>query len=133
MDAQEAEQQIRRLTAAGEDPALSDVEIGALVESAKRTDADGLLPSDPSWSPTWDLDQAVAHGWRTKAAAAAAMFDVNLQGLQFSRSQLYKQCVAQAEAYESGVAQAQDDISGSASGYTLEMPPPGWPSEVPFP
>jgi hypothetical protein len=132
MDAQEAEQQIRRLTSADQDPALSDDEITALVESAKRTDAAGLLPTDPAWVPTWDLDPAVAHGWRTKAAASAAMFDVNLQGLQFSRSQLYKQCVAQAEAYESGVAQAGDDVRAPQA-TTLQMAPPGWPDEIPFP
>ncbi len=132
MDAQEAEQQIRRLTSAGEEPALSVDEVTALVDLAKRPDADGLLPSDPSWTPTWDLDPAIAHGWRTKAAAAAAMFDVNLQGLQFTRSQLYKQCVSQAEAYESGVAQSEDDIR-TPTAMTLEMPPPGWPAEVPFP
>lgn len=132
MDALEARAQIERLTSAGEDPTLSEDELGALVDLAKRPDAGGLLPADPEWVPTWDLDPAIAHGWRIKAAASAAMFDVNLQGLSFTRSQLYKQCVAQAEAYESGVAQAIDDVTTASAG-TLDVAPPGWPVGVSYP
>lgn len=132
MDEQAARQQIERLTSASAVPELSTAEIDRLVESAKRSDADGHLPSDPAWAPTWDLDPAIAHGWRIKAAAAAALHDVNLEGLSFSQSQLYKQCVAQAETYEQGVAQADDDVVTRRAG-TLVLPPPGWPIGMPFP
>lgn len=132
MDALEARAQIERLTSATDEPVLSAGELDALVTLAKRADVDGRVPTDPNWIPTWDLEPAIAHGWRIKAAAAAVMFDVNLQGLSFSRSQLYAQCVRQAEAYESGVAQAVDDVATATAG-TLDIAPPGWPAGVPFP
>lgn len=132
MDELAARAHIERMTSASSLPELGADEIEGLVESAKRRDGQGRLPTDPEWSPTWDLDESIGRGWRIKAAAAAALHDVNLQGLSFSQSQLYKQCVSQAEAYEQGVAQTDDDVRPRRSG-TLVLPPPGWPIGVPYP
>jgi hypothetical protein len=52
-----------------------------------------------AWVPTWDLNAAAAEGWRRKAAKAAAKFDFTTGDQQFSRSQVYAQCMSMAADY----------------------------------
>lgn len=52
-----------------------------------------------AWVPTYDLNAAAAEGWRRKAAKVTAKFDFATGDQQFSRSQVYAQCMSMAEEY----------------------------------
>lgn len=107
------------------DPTLTDAEVDDLLAGAKRTDADGLAPSDPAWTPTYDLDQAAADGWEAKAGKAATGFDFGEDGQRFNRSQLFDQCMKMAALYRRGKGQARnrssvldDDVEAAFEGLT---------------
>lgn len=91
---------LRSMVAATADPEalLGDDDLAVLLEDARRTDSAGIPVGDAAWQPTWNLDAAAAAGWRLKAAIAAGDFDVNLDGLQFLRSQKVASYEARAEA-----------------------------------
>lgn len=123
MDATAARQYIADRCRADDDPSLTAGELDELLELAKIKDPAGRPPSDPAWVPTWDLEPAIGQGWLRKADKAAGMYDqVSLgDGLSFARQSLYKNCVAQAEAYGAYRPSAPDDRrsrGGAGSFYT---------------
>lgn len=52
-----------------------------------------------AWVPSYNLDAAIAEGWRWKAGKVAADFNFITDGNRFERAQKYQQCIAQAEQY----------------------------------
>lgn len=108
MTAQEAMNEIRILTQAEAYPTLTPDELALLLGKAKRADVYGLAPSDASWTPTFNLNAAIAQGWEMKAGKVAAMHDTSLGGDSLRTSQIYEQCMKQAATY-------RRKISGSVS------------------
>lgn len=120
MKAPEAEEKLRRMILADEDPALADNQVTDLLELAQRPDADGFTALDgAAWTPTWDLNYAAAEGWRRKAGIAAGRFNFTEDGQAFQRAQVYAHCVSQAEEYARkgmGAIPVQGESSYSTSG-----------------
>lgn len=103
MPAMTVVQALERLTlmvAAGSDPSLENDELVDLLTAAARADRYGLWPDDTGWTPTYDLNSAAAEGWRRKAGKVAGSFDFGTDGDTFTESQVFQQCVAQAERYQ---------------------------------
>lgn len=98
MDLSTATARLKRITAATVVPVLDDPTVTDLLLQAQRPDANGRPPSDPAWTPTWDLAYAAAEGWAAKAAAAAAMYDVSADGATFRKSSVADACLKQ-ESY----------------------------------
>lgn len=91
--------QLEAMTAATSEPPLTESEILALLDLARRADADGLEPTHAGWTPTYDLPHAAAEGWRWKAGKVAGDFDVVDQGMSLRRSQAYAACLGMAVRY----------------------------------
>lgn len=54
---------------------------------------------NPYWVARFDLNAAAAQIWEEKAAVPAADYDFSADGGNFSRSQVYEQCMKQARHY----------------------------------
>lgn len=80
-------------------PVLTEDQIDALLVAARRPDANGLLPGDEGWIPTWDLNAGAADGWEYKAGLVAGGYDFGEDGQHFNRSQMYAQFIAQADRF----------------------------------
>jgi hypothetical protein len=57
------------------------------------------LVANEDWIPTYDLNAAASQIWEEKAAVPAADFDFSADGGNYSRSQVYEQCMKQARRY----------------------------------
>lgn len=95
----EALARLEHMLAYDSDPALTADDVEALLALSAVTDSNGLAPSDPSWTPTWDLNRGAAEGWRWKAAKAASRFDFQADGASYNRSKVMEQCERMAEQY----------------------------------
>jgi hypothetical protein len=103
MTGEQAAARLEHMVAPDIDPTLSPEQMDALLELAKREDAEGLAPTDDGWEPTFDLDAAAAEGWRWKAGMAVPRFGVSLDGDSLQRQQIYAHCLRQAEMYANRV------------------------------
>jgi len=95
----EALARLKRMTDADSEPALTEGDLADCLAMSKLVDADGLAPSDPSWTPTWDLNRGAAEGWRRKAGKLATRFNFSTDGQTFYRSQTVEHCERMAEQY----------------------------------
>lgn len=83
-------------------PTLTTPQVEALVERSARADIEGNTPGTEGWWPTYDLNAATALAWERKAAlTATTKFDIDVDGQQLTRSQVYDHCMAQAAVYRS--------------------------------
>ena len=82
---------LKMMTAWDIAPELSDAEIDELLAAASIPDAAGLPPSDPAWTPTYDLNSAAAAGWTIKAARAAALVELDPGSGQYT-SKVFDNC-----------------------------------------
>ncbi len=90
-------EQIKQLTAWDVEPTLTEPELEDILTTAALEDAAGLAPLNEEWSPTYDLNAAVARGWLIKAARAAATVDEPTAGTVTSK--IFDNCRAMARIY----------------------------------
>jgi hypothetical protein len=93
-------------------PEVAGAVVDALVGEAARPDAEGRLPSDDGWLPTYDLNAATAAVWEVKAALVANRYDTTTDGQQLDRAQLLAHMRTMAAMYRQRIAS------------TLRMQPP---------
>ena len=80
-------------------PALTDDELDEILVPCCVIDKDGLPPSDPDWTPTYDINSAAASAWLIKAARAAATVEVDPPGSGLFTSKVFENCRAMARIY----------------------------------
>jgi hypothetical protein len=97
-------------------PILTELEVDALMLTARRADPSGLAPSDDGWVGTWDVTAAAAEGWRRKAGKVAGSFDFGTDGQSFSRSQMHAMCLEMAAQYKRGVIASVKISTGTTFG-----------------
>ncbi len=90
-------EQLKQLTAWDVEPTLSEPELEDILAAAALEDAAGLAPLNEEWSPTYDLNAAVARGWLIKAARSAALVDEPTAGTVTSK--IFDNCRAMARIY----------------------------------
>jgi hypothetical protein len=90
---------LKKMTAWDVEPALTDSEIDELLVPCCVKDKEGLAPSEPSWTPTYDLNLAASNGWLIKAARAAAMVEIDPPGSGIMTSKVFDNCRAMARIY----------------------------------
>lgn len=95
----EALARLRRMTDADSEPALTDDDLADCMAMSRLVDANGLAPSDPLWTPTYDLNRGAAEGWRRKAGKLAMKYDFDADGQRFARSQALAHCERMVEQY----------------------------------
>ena len=94
-----AKDKLKKMTAWDTDPALTDGEIDELMIPVCLEDKDGLAPTDPDWTPTYDLNSAAAAGWLIKAGRASATVEVDPPGSGLFSSKVFDNCRAMARIY----------------------------------
>ncbi len=90
-------EQIKQLTAWDVEPTLTEPELEDILATAALEDAAGLAPLNEEWSPTYDLNAAVAQAWLIKAARAVATVDEPTAGTVTSK--IFDNCRAMARIY----------------------------------
>jgi len=90
-------EQIKQLTAWDIEPTLTEPELEDILTTAALEDSNGLAPLHEEWSPTYDLNAAVAQAWLVKAARAAATVDEPTAGTVTSK--IFDNCRAMARIY----------------------------------
>lgn len=76
-----------------EEPALDSEELDILLSMARRVDLNTVLPGDESWTPTWDLNYAIAQAWLVKAGRLSSRYLFMTGGKMLSRQQYYDHCM----------------------------------------
>jgi hypothetical protein len=79
---------------------LEDDEILDILDMCRLSDAAGVAPSEPAWSPTYWLPRAVAMCWELKAGRAAGYFDVTADRTTMSMSQVSQAYMRQAMVWK---------------------------------
>lgn len=75
------------------EPKLGAAELDLLLDIAKRVDENGVEPDLTGWTPTYDVNYAVAQGWLLKASRLAPRYLFMDQGKMFSRQQYFDHCM----------------------------------------
>jgi hypothetical protein len=94
---------LKKMTAWDVEPALTDDELDDLLAPAGIEDADGLAPSDPDWSPTYDLNAAAAAAWLIKAGRASATVEIDPPGSGIFTSKVFDNCRSMARIYRAKI------------------------------
>jgi len=81
------------------EPVLGSEILDLLTTLAKEVDIFGVLPSDTSWTETYNVNYAAAQGWLIKASRLANRYLFMSGGKMFSRNQYYEHCMKQYRAY----------------------------------
>lgn len=90
----EARARIVLFADANSDPCIASEELDIFVSMARRMDENGVEPSDTeNWTPTWDINYAVAQCWLLKAGRLAGFYMFMAGGKMFSRQQFYDHCM----------------------------------------
>lgn len=90
MDRALAYAMLESMCAKDEEPTLSDVQLGLLVDMAE--------------AHSWNLRYAAREGWLWKAAAAASKFGFGTDSDRFDRQQQFAHCMTMAATYGRGRA-----------------------------
>lgn len=104
MSRTDAIERVTLLTQPGEFPVVAVPAVEALVDDSARPDAEGRLPDDGDWTPTYDLNNAAASVFEVKAALVTNRYDTNTDGQALSRSQLIAQFQSMARMYRMRIA-----------------------------
>lgn len=99
IDEAEALVRLQRMVASDHEPTLDSDEMGDLVALARRADKFGLWPTDPSWTPTYDLNAGAHVGWLWKAGKASSDFTFTDDAGVYHRNQVFDMCDRLAEHY----------------------------------
>lgn len=93
---------LAQMVAAQTEPQLDVEALDRLLRRARRPDSGCRPPSDPNWTPTFDLNAAAAEGWEMKAGLTAGLYNFAASGQRFDESQIHAQCLKMAELYSRG-------------------------------
>ena len=64
-----AKDKLKKMTAWDVEPTITDGELDELLVPCCIKDKEGLPPSDPGWTPTYDMNAAASGGWLIKLPA----------------------------------------------------------------
>ena len=95
-----AKDKLKKMTAWDVDPTLSEDELDELLIPCCLVDHSGLAPTDPGWTPTYDINAAAAAGWLIKAARAAALVEIDPPGSGIFTSKVFDNCRTMARIYK---------------------------------
>ena len=77
----------------GSEPVLGEADIQVLLDMARRSDKNGLWPTDTGWEESYDANYAIAQCWLLKATRLAPRYLFMSGGKMFSRNQFYEHCM----------------------------------------
>lgn len=92
-------EKLKSLTAWDTEPALTEAEVGSLLNAAAIKDADGFAPADEDWTPTYDVNKAAATAWLIKAARASDQTAVDPPESGIVTSKVFDNCLRMSRIY----------------------------------
>lgn len=92
------EDKLKKMTAWDTEPALTETEVGELLDSASIADANGASPQNDDWLPGYDLNAAAANGWLIKAGRSANTTATDPDSLNVA-SKIFDNCMQMAKLY----------------------------------
>lgn len=92
MDSTVALTRLKLMCASGTDPTLDDPTMDALLVACERTDSTGKQPSDPNWTPTYDLYWGASEAWAWKAGACSDRYKIVGDSTELERNQVFQHC-----------------------------------------
>ena len=92
------EDKLKKMTAWDTEPALTETEVGELLDSASIADASGASPQNDDWLPSYDLNAAAANGWLIKAGRSANTTETDPDSLNVA-SKIFDNCLKMAKIY----------------------------------
>lgn len=84
---------VKMLGATAERPAITDDEVGLIVDQYALVDLNGNAPSATDWTPTYDVNGAVAEVWRVKAGRVAGDYSFSADGASYSKADVMAHCL----------------------------------------
>jgi hypothetical protein len=109
---------------AGSEPILAPEDTETLLDMARRVDKDGIEPAEASWTPTWDINYAIAQAWLLKASRLPNRYLFMSGGKMYSRNQFYEHCM---ELYRTFLKRSPlKAIRLAATPSDLDMVPSNW-------
>ena len=93
-----AKEKLKKLTASGDEPSLTDAEIDELLAASGIADAEGNGPASEGWTPTYDTNSAAAEGWMIKAARSASTTETDPDSLAVT-SRVFENCIRMAKHF----------------------------------
>ena len=88
---------LKLLTAWNAEPVLTEAELEETLAAFALEDSGGLSPLNEEWTPTYNLNAAIAEAWQIKAARAAATVDEPTAGIVTSK--VFDNCRVMARIY----------------------------------
>lgn len=88
-----------RMVAASAVPRLTPADLQALLDLFPKEDPDGYEPTDPLWTPTYNLRAAAREGWKWKMAMASELQSTDLDGDRMSANQIFEHCERMVRQY----------------------------------
>ena len=93
-----AKDKLKKLTAATDEPVLTDADIDELLAASSVADGDDNSPESEDWSPSYDIAAAAAEGWMIKAARVANTTETDPDSLNVT-SRIFENCIRMAGIY----------------------------------
>lgn len=88
-----AKARLRLKLQAAVEPVLTDQELTDLLTMHAREDVNGVAPDGDGWIGTWDVAGALRDGWLLKAAKVVPHVSYQVDGAQYSMSDMYQHCI----------------------------------------
>lgn len=85
---------VKSLAAASSRPALTDAEVIATISAHPLVDRYDILADGDGWTPTWDINAAVAECYSIKAAKVSGDFNFAADNATFSKGEVMAQLLA---------------------------------------
>jgi hypothetical protein len=95
---------VAEYSAASEFPEVQQAAVEQIVHRCALVDANGLLPSEEDWHPTYNVYAATATVFEVKAAKVANRFDFSTDGQTLNRSQMAAHFSAMAKMWRNRTA-----------------------------
>lgn len=92
-------EKLKLLSAWETEPALTEDELDDTLAAFALEDFAGLAPLHEEWTPTYDINAAVAQVWLIKAARASSLVEVDPPGSGVVTSKIFENCRAMARIY----------------------------------
>lgn len=97
-------ERLSKMVAATQEPVLTNEELETILELFAKTDADGVTPTDPEWTPTYNLRAAAREGWKWKMGRAAELQSTDLDGDRMSANQIFEHCERMVKKYSTAAS-----------------------------
>ena len=95
---------LKLLSAWETEPALTELELEEILDSAAIPDIDGNSPTNDNWTPTYDINKAAGDAWIVKAGKVSALVEVDPPDSGMFTSKVFENCMAMSRRFAPRVA-----------------------------